>query len=338
MSYRRQIVASHRPFIMILMDAFSRNVTILEDRRLLAWLRLQNIVEDIESMKQGVEMRAEATMLENEAFRDDFELFSDRLQEWEKNTDHELKNGKFDQMRLVRWLTQDSETLKTDFYFYKSKLHELVIYFDVDTRHLELGQLVDPEEAATEIGASLNPIYVRTLLSFIDDCHSILDIILTSDAQTIRVMPILTIFRVPYAFKALAMLEKRATRPNDDMSKIVDRQTLKLIYYARSISKVLGAASESGRYAVPDTALRIRDATFRGQHFRRLAEVDELDITDETEAPKLPSQGVEALEHSVQETFLDPNQLAFPHDWPEFDFAADAWENELWISDTIMYQ
>lgn len=231
-----------------------------------------------------------------------------------------------------------SETLKTDFYFYKSKLHELVIYFDVDTRHLELGQLVDTEEEATEIGASLNPIYVRTLLSFIDDCHSILDIILTSDAQTINVMPILTIFRVPYAFKALAMLEKRATRPNDDMSKIVDRKTLKLIYYAKSISKVLGAASQGGRYAVPTTALRIRDATFRGQHFRRLAEAEELETTNDNLAPKSPSRIVETLEHPVQDILLDPNQLPFPHDWPEFDFAADAWDNELWISDTIMYQ
>lgn len=105
MSYRRQIVGSHRPFVMILMESFSRNVKTLEDRRLLAWLRLQNIVEDIESMKQGVEMRADTTALESEAFRDDFELFSDRLREWEKSTDHELKNGKRECAQLVQALT-----------------------------------------------------------------------------------------------------------------------------------------------------------------------------------------------------------------------------------------
>lgn len=70
-------------------------MTKLGDRRLLAWLRLQLIVEDVESMKQGVETRAEATALGYETFKDDFELFSDRLQEWEKATDPELINGEF---------------------------------------------------------------------------------------------------------------------------------------------------------------------------------------------------------------------------------------------------
>lgn len=62
----------------------------------MAWLRLQLIVEDIESMKQNLGARSDTLALEHATFKDDFELFSDRLQEWEMNTDRDLLNGELE--------------------------------------------------------------------------------------------------------------------------------------------------------------------------------------------------------------------------------------------------
>lgn len=220
------------------------------------------------------------------------------------------------------------ESLRTDFCFYKSKLHELAIYFDDDTRHLELGQLASATEGVSAgVRPSLNPIYVRILLSFINDCHSILKIILTADTQVIRAMPVLTMFRTPYAFKALAMLEQRALRVSDDISKIIDQQTLQWEYYAKNVSQVLEHASQGRLYSVPTMALRIRDCTVKGQQLRSIAEANGQSGAGDQISAGSVSWHVETLQ------FPNPD-----NELPDFDFAMEAWDNELWMSDYPAYQ
>jgi hypothetical protein len=56
------------------------------------------------------------------------------------------------------------------------------------------------------------------------------------------------------------MLQKRVANPDDKISQIIDNDTLKWAYYARSVSKVLEAASAHGLYASAAVVLQIRDS------------------------------------------------------------------------------
>lgn len=76
-----------------IIELFTRHARNVEDRRLVAWLRLQSIAEDIESMKQNAEMRRDPTFMEESSFKNDFALFQDRLRLWENALDPVLWVG-----------------------------------------------------------------------------------------------------------------------------------------------------------------------------------------------------------------------------------------------------
>ena len=45
-------------------------------------------------------------------------------------------------------------------------------------------------------------------------------------------MPMLTMFRIPFAFKALAMLKKRLSNLDDPIKLVIDEQTLAWDFYS----------------------------------------------------------------------------------------------------------
>lgn len=145
-------------------------------------------------------------------------------------------------------------------------MHELAIYADYNIEDLAV-PFLSPAKPLTDHTAGindLNPTYVRALLSFIGDCHAILDVVLTTDVTTLRCCPLLTHLRIPYAFKALAMVRKALESPNrSNVSKVVDEETLRFKYYVVSLSKHIEAASGQGLYSGPSTALKIRDLVMK---------------------------------------------------------------------------
>lgn len=145
-------------------------------------------------------------------------------------------------------------------------MHELAIYADYNIEDLAV-PFLSPAKPLTDhtIGTDdLNPTYVRALLSFIDDCHAILDVVLATDVTTLRCCPLLTHLRIPYAFKALAMVRKALESPNkSNVGKVVDEETLRFKYYVVSLSKHIEAASGQGLYSAPSTALKIRDMVMK---------------------------------------------------------------------------
>lgn len=156
--------------------------------------------------------------------------------------------------------------MRIDFCFCRGKLHELAIYADYNIEDLAVPFLspAKPLMDHTTGTNDLNPTYVRALLSFINDCHAILDVVLTTDVTTLRCCPLLTHLRIPYAFKALAMVRKALESPNkSNISKVVDEETLRFKYYVVALSKHIEAASDQGLYSGPSTALKIRDLVMK---------------------------------------------------------------------------
>jgi hypothetical protein len=77
-----------------IIELFLRSSQNINDRRLVAWLRLQSIAEDVESMKQSAEMKLDPSFLETTSITNDFSLFHDRLRSWENELDPVLWIGK----------------------------------------------------------------------------------------------------------------------------------------------------------------------------------------------------------------------------------------------------
>ncbi|KAM0451033.1 hypothetical protein ACHAPV_010252 [Trichoderma viride] len=244
-SFRRQRIISFSPSTGVALAIFKQYATDTNDQRLVAWLQLHNIAEDIEAMKREAEMSSDPAVVEHINVKEKSARFEQRLREWEATLDPKLLTA----------------SLEIDLTLCKSKLHELVICFDHNVQSLSLPSLATKADAPLPGSrAPLSPTYTRILLSFISDCQSILDVLLKTDPENIRSLPLLTFFRIPYAFKALAMLQKRVSDPNDKISQIIDNDTLKWAHYARSVSKVLEEASSHGLYAPAAVVLQIRDS------------------------------------------------------------------------------
>ncbi|GFP60252.1 hypothetical protein TASIC1_0017001400 [Trichoderma asperellum] len=244
-SFRRQRIISFSPSTGVALAIFKQYATETNDRRLVAWLQLQIIAEDVEAMKREAEMSSDPAVVEHINVKEKSALLEQRLRDWEAKLDRTLLTA----------------SLEIDLNLCKSKLHELVICFDHNVQSLSLPSLATKSDAPLPGSrAPLSPTYTRILLSFISDCQSILDVLLNTGPENIRSLPLLTFFRVPYAFKALAMLQKRVTDPNDKIIQIIDNDTLKWAHYARSVSKVLEDASTHGLYAPAAVVLQIRDS------------------------------------------------------------------------------
>lgn len=177
----------------------------------------------------------------------------------------------------------------------------------------------------------MHPRYVRALLSFIEGCQSILDVFLHATPETIRVLPILTIFRVPFAFKALAMLQRRMNDPKETLNLLIDDQTLAWDFYSDGVAKALETASADGLYAYPSMAMQIRKsmlASKKSEHARHNCHPSQTagTATEPRTTPDLAMTdstygGQYDLLESLPLQFLQPAEDgAWPDDFLDFNF------------------
>jgi len=123
-----------------MIELFLRHGQSTNDRRLVAWVRLQLIAEDIESMKRNAELRSDPIFIEANSIKSDFALFQERLKIWEKGLDPLLWTGKPNQSMICNDLTSFIESLRLDFDLCKSKLHEFTVYYGEDIHQLDIHQ------------------------------------------------------------------------------------------------------------------------------------------------------------------------------------------------------
>ncbi|KAL9082394.1 MAG: hypothetical protein Q9165_008904 [Trypethelium subeluteriae] len=219
--------------------------------------------------------------------------------------------------------------MKMDLWLYRSKLHSFSIYFDQDTQHLELSSLATNSGGSSPTHrVSLNPTSIRGLLSYIEECHSILNIFLGVDYESIRSMSTLALLRVAYAFKAMSIMEKRASDPGDSISRIIDQDTVRWPYYAKNVSRIMEGASQAGLYPAPTLVLRIRNRT--------VSEVRLKDIANEV-ASDIPSTSgssgasIDPCAESQADFLFD----AFVPGWMDLDFPREFAFDEHWGSELL---
>jgi hypothetical protein len=143
----------------------------------------------------------------------------------------------------------------------------------------------------------MSPRYIRALLSFVEGCQSILDVFLNASPETIRLLPVLTMFRAPYAFKALAMLRKRMENSEDAINLLLDEQSLAWDVYSGNVALAMEAASADRTYAIPTLALRIRESMLKSK------------TREDMTANRAPILSRPSAERSVQQNTADMGPL-----------------------------
>lgn len=83
-------------FTSIAVDKFQENAGPINDRRLIAWLQLQSIADDVENMKQNAEIHAEGA-IDSDSTHNDIALCRDRLRTWEEEMEPAVWTGKRDE-------------------------------------------------------------------------------------------------------------------------------------------------------------------------------------------------------------------------------------------------
>ncbi|KAL9077547.1 MAG: hypothetical protein Q9157_003349 [Trypethelium eluteriae] len=302
----RQNMAVLYPWMPPLLDSFARRAAGDYDRRLATWMQLQLIAEDIESMKRGIQTQP----LGGDNLKHDIAMFHERLRDWERSVSQ----------------TTFNYTMKMDLWLYRSKLHGFSIYFDEETQHLELSSLATSGGASSPTRhVSLNPTSIRGLLSYVEDCHSILDVFLGIDYESIRCMSTLALLRVAYAFKAMSIMEKRASDPRDNISRIIDQDTVRWPYYAKNISQIMEGASQDGLYPGPTLVLRIRNRTVNGVRLRGIANKVASDAPSNSEVSIDPH--AETQSYFLFDTFVPG--------WMDLDFPSNLAFDEHWGSEVL---
>lgn len=108
-SFRRQSIVSLDRLVGDALPLFELHAASADDHRLVAWLRLQLIAEEVENMKQELEMRHPPNVpLLKEL---EYSSLDERLQEWESVYGSTVMNGELLSkiVRKVRKLTHDSQ-------------------------------------------------------------------------------------------------------------------------------------------------------------------------------------------------------------------------------------
>ena len=89
-SFRRQSIVSLDRLVSDALAIFEPHVASADDHRLVAWLRLQLVAEDIENVKQKLELGNSSTVLAlSEA---NFSSLDEKIQEWDRNYGRVAKN------------------------------------------------------------------------------------------------------------------------------------------------------------------------------------------------------------------------------------------------------
>jgi hypothetical protein len=103
----------------------------------------------------------------------------------------------------------------------------------------------------------LTAAYVNTVMSCINSSHALLDEFLSSDIQSLRVVPIVHFVRASYAIVVIVKLFISASVPFSELGKILDRQILKVDYYIQALLDKLVEAAGPAKLRVPTKWLTI---------------------------------------------------------------------------------
>ncbi|KIV94429.1 hypothetical protein PV10_02196 [Exophiala mesophila] len=242
-------ISLRRPFTLIwsesmsdVLDEFDRSCDHVNDKRLVAWVRLQVIAEEIETLRvrfMGVEERSTGTE-SPPADRSFMNTLEGKLAEW-------------------RYANQSvtNSSLQIHFFYCRTKLYELAVFISqAQTHSLPIfPPRTGDQNHVTPRQANPDMAYIRVVMSLIQSSHSILDTVIHLDIPTYLNCPTVTTVRALYAMQMIFTLYKSVKLQNSHISDLIGEETLVAKFYANQIKDFFERAVGVDHFQVPRMAL-----------------------------------------------------------------------------------
>ncbi|PNP55418.1 hypothetical protein THARTR1_04248 [Trichoderma harzianum] len=215
------------------LDAFDKNSVHDNDKRLVAWVRLQMIAEGVEALRIKVSSLAPPG--------------ADAASPVDQHTISSLES------HFGRWRDAArpvlNGSLRMHFFYCRVKFYELAVTCS-PTRSAPHTETQPPGLAAARDMA-----YIRAIMSLIQSSHSALDTLVLFDIATYRRCPTVTSIRALYALQEIVTVWKSVYHQRGHLSEFVNEEVLALTFYARQTEEFLKQATGTEGFGIPKMAL-----------------------------------------------------------------------------------
>ncbi|KAK7225357.1 hypothetical protein V2G26_013360 [Clonostachys chloroleuca] len=235
-------ISLRRPMTMIWteharasLQAFEDSARNAQDKRLVAWVKLQLLAGDLEALRIALSSTRQPEILEQTCSidRQTIQRFEGRFIEW--------RNDSFGVI---------DDSLQIHFFYCRSKLYELAVLLS-QTRSTSFPQ------AEGQISSANNTMdIVWALMSLIQASHNVLDVLLRLDIKPYLRCPTVTTVRALYAIREIHLIWRSTRHHNPQYSQYITEEALSITFYLKQMNDFLARARGSEGFSVPDMALK----------------------------------------------------------------------------------
>jgi hypothetical protein len=246
------------------LDAFEENSVQDNDKRLVAWVRLQMIAEEVETLRIKVSLAPRLhTRADPSSLVDQHSILSlgSRFGKWRDDFQPVL-NGKLLYRLLfypviVSLFTDTSGSLRMHFFYCRIKFYELAVTCNP-------GRSAPHTEAQPpSLAINRDMAYVRTIMSLIQSSHSALDTLVLFGIGTYRRCPTVVSIRALYALQEIFTVWKAVHRQQGYLSEFVNEEVLAIKFYAKQTEEFFKQAVGAEGFAIPQMALKALPNVFQ---------------------------------------------------------------------------
>lgn len=241
---------------------------LLNDRRLVAWIQLQRIMEGCSTSFEFDDPSATVS-LEEPRIQLMLKGFEKKLKGWRENLIDGVMNGEH-AFRLISSMKIYAQivTLLMSFHVNNIYLHELALYPDHNAEDFRPPFLVKTTTHVKDKNTSISPAYLDAIMICLSSTHALLTVFLKTSVETLRVVPIVTYVRMAYGAVVLTKLHFSALSLTSEIGKVLDHDSLQVSQYLNRlvIHLVAIVGAEKNRMASKFLMILIKLKAWYGQH------------------------------------------------------------------------
>ncbi|PTB53659.1 hypothetical protein M431DRAFT_520631 [Trichoderma harzianum CBS 226.95] len=214
------------------LDAFDKNSVHGNDKRLVAWVRLQMIAGGVEALRIKVSLAQPGADAASPVDQHTISSLESRFARW-RDTAQPVLNG----------------SLRMHFFYCRVKFYELAVTCSPTRSTTHTGTQPPALAAARDMAC------IRAIMSLIQSSHSALDTLVLFDIATYRRCPTVTSIRALYALQEIITVWKSVYHQRGYLSEFVNEEVLALSFYARQTEEFFKQATGTEGFGIPKMAL-----------------------------------------------------------------------------------
>jgi hypothetical protein len=217
------------------MDVLWRSPNALpSDKYIVAWVKLSSISEEISTSFFSFDDPSNLVRLSEPRVQLRLKGFEKRLEGWKKQFDLDGMNGSYTLILYVFTILKFSDSLLLTYYYVNIFLHEIALHDEHPPENFTPPFAFD-KITSVSIENSTTPPEIDAIAACISSSHSMLDILLNMDVETLRALPIFLYARAVYAVTVLTKLYLSIRSPQSRIRAILDKENLKVDFYLKSL-------------------------------------------------------------------------------------------------------